>query len=287
MSTFMPLLEANRNIIQEIPRKTFQYGSTDRHKLDVYYPITPSSTGKTQILVWLYGGGFVTGERQLPAPADLGYATVGSFFAHRGFIVIIPDYRLAPSTIFPGAAEDVRDAVLWVKNNPQHLTTSTTPGPTTSGIFLMGHSAGAVHALASILLYQTPGATLPITGLILHAGMHHWDNLDRKNPFFEIVAQHYGGAEHMNERSSLGLLRAASAATLKMLPRILLVVAEKEPEWVLKIDKDFGRELEATTGRKPTSLVAPGHNHISPYWSLSSGQGESWAGEVIAWMKLE
>ncbi|KAG6867504.1 hypothetical protein C0993_001913, partial [Termitomyces sp. T159_Od127] len=31
-AAFVPLLEANRTKIQEIPRKTFQYGSTDRHK---------------------------------------------------------------------------------------------------------------------------------------------------------------------------------------------------------------------------------------------------------------
>ncbi|KAG6870995.1 hypothetical protein C0992_011970 [Termitomyces sp. T32_za158] len=154
----------------------------------------------------------------------------------------------------------------------------------------MGHSAGAVHAFASILLPQTPKATsllLNITGLILHAGAHHWEDLDPSLPFFGIVAQHYGGAEHMNERSSLGLLRDASAATLEMLPRILLIVAEKEPGWLLKGNDDFETALKTITGKKPASLVALGHNHISPNWALSSGQGESWAEDVIAWMKLE
>ncbi|KAG6863424.1 hypothetical protein C0993_011493 [Termitomyces sp. T159_Od127] len=307
-AAFVPLLEANRTKIQEIPRKTFQYGSTDRHQvcsldftngsepqchlqLDVYYPIAPSTTGKTQILVWVYGGGFVTGERQLPAPLDLVYATVGSFFARRGFIVIIPDYRLAPSTIFPGAAEDVRDAILWAIQKPHYLTTSTTPGPDTKGIFLMGHSAGAVHAFASILIppiLEAPEVTLPlsnIAGIILHAGVHQWEGFDPSFFFFEVVAQHYGGVEHMNKRSSLGLLRDASAATLAMLPRILIVVAEKEPDWILKINEDFKRELEAITGKKPTSLVALGHNHISPNLALSSGQGERWGEDVIAWIR--
>lgn len=306
MATFLPLLEANRTKIQEIPRETFQYGPTDRHQvynptlsmhqshlkkcysqLDVYYPITPSTTGKTQILVWVYGGGFVSGERRLPAPADLVYATVGSFFAHRGFIVVIPDYRLAPSTIFPGAAEDVRDAILWIIKNPQCLTTPTTPKPDTKGIFLMGHSAGAIHAFASIILPPTPEATLlpRIAGLILHAGVHQWKDLDPSLPFFKIVAQHYGGAEHMNQRSSFGLLRDASASTLAMLPRTLLVLAEMEPEWLLKSNEGFGRALEASSGKKSALLVAKGHNHISPNLALSSGQGEKWAEDVIAWIK--
>ena len=57
-------------------------------QLDVYYPIAPSTSGKTQILVWVYGGGFITGARQMPAPMDLGYACVGAYFARRGFIVL-------------------------------------------------------------------------------------------------------------------------------------------------------------------------------------------------------
>ncbi|KAG6860477.1 hypothetical protein C0995_010683 [Termitomyces sp. Mi166 len=289
LGAFIPLLEANRTKIQEIPKKTFQYGPTDRHQLDVYYPITPSTTegGKTQILVWIYGGGFVTGDRQMAAPANLGYANLGSFFAHRGFIVIIPDYRLAPSTIFPGAAEDVRDAILWVIKNPHHLTTPTTPRPDTEGIFLMGHSAGAIHAFASLLLPTPESAVLlpSIVGLILHAGVHDWKDLDRSNPFYEIVVQHYGGAEHLNQRSSLGLLRSASAATIAALPRTLLVVAEKEPEWILKDNEAFAKVLETKTGQKPASFVALGHNHVSPNWAVSSGQGESWAEDVIAWMR--
>ncbi|KAG6834885.1 hypothetical protein H0H93_006655, partial [Arthromyces matolae] len=154
IGAFVPLLEANRAKIEEIPRKSFQYGPTDRHQLDVYYPID-STAKKSQILVWVYGGGFVTGSRRMDPPADLGYASVGSYFAHRGFIVIIPDYRLAPNTIFPGAAEDVRDSILWAIKHPENLSTPSTPNPDTQNIFLMGHSAGAVHAFASLLLPET------------------------------------------------------------------------------------------------------------------------------------
>ncbi|KAG6806417.1 hypothetical protein H0H92_011429, partial [Tricholoma furcatifolium] len=87
LKAFIPLLEVNRAKIEEIPRKTFQYGYTDRHKLDVYYPLVPSDSGKTSILVWVYGGSFVTGNRRMPPPNDMGYMALGSFFARRGFIV--------------------------------------------------------------------------------------------------------------------------------------------------------------------------------------------------------
>ncbi|KAG6856969.1 hypothetical protein H0H87_011639 [Tephrocybe sp. NHM501043] len=288
VGAFTPLLEANRASIQEIPKKTFQYGPTDRHQLDVYYPITPSTTGKAQILVWIYGGGFVTGERQMPAPADLVYASVGSFFAHNGFIVIIPDYRLSPTTVFPGAAEDVRDATLWAIKNPQYLTSPTTPNPDTNSIFLMGHSAGAVHAFASLILPKSPESAvlLPsIAGLILHAGAHHLEDFDRKDPWYAIAAQHYSGEEGLIANSSIGLLRSASDDTIADLPRTLLVAAEWEPEWLLKSCDDFGEALEARTGKKVVRIVAKGHNHLSPNWAAGTGQGEEWAKEVIAWMR--
>ncbi|KAG6856968.1 hypothetical protein H0H87_011638 [Tephrocybe sp. NHM501043] len=287
VGAFIPLLEANRAKIQEIPRKTFSYGLTERHQLDVYYPTIPSETGKTQILVWVYGGGFVTGERQMPPPADLGYACVGSFFAHRGFIVVIPDYRLAPETIFPGAAEDVRDAIQWTIKNSEQLTTATTPSPDTSAIFLMGHSAGAVHSFAALTIPETPSsATLlsSIAGMILHAGVHNFEDAE-SNDFYGIAVQHYGGKEGLIASSSIGLLRSASDDTIAALPRTLLVTAEWEPEWLLKMCDDFGEALEARTGNKYASIVAKGHNHLSPNWAVGTGQGEEWAEEVVAWIR--
>ncbi|KAG6807372.1 hypothetical protein H0H92_007800 [Tricholoma furcatifolium] len=286
LQAFIPLLEANRAKIEEIPRKTFQYGLTERHKLDVYYPLTPSESGKTSILIWVYGGGFVTGDRQLPPPRDMGYMALGSFFARRGFIVVIPDYRLAPATIFPGAAEDVRNAILWTIKNVNQLTTPTTPSPDAKNIFLMGHSAGATHIYSSLLIPETPETAIvrpSIAGAIYHAGASKFD--DPANPLYEIAAQHYGGAEFLKERALMGLVRNAPEAAIVALPRTLIVVGEWEPEWILKDADEFREALEKRTGEKVEKFVAKGHNHISYNFSLGSGQGEEWAEDVIAWIR--
>ncbi|KAF5375831.1 hypothetical protein D9615_008233 [Tricholomella constricta] len=288
IGAFIPLLEERRAEIQEIPRKTFKYGPTDRHQLDVYYPIAPNPSGTTQILVWIYGGGFATGERQMKAPADLGYACVGAYFARRGFIVIIPDYRLSPETVFPGGAEDVRDSVLWAIKNPEHLTTSTTPNPDTKGIFLMGHSAGAVHAFTVLVLPETPESAIvrpSIAGAILCAGVQHYDGLGPDNLMLTCAVHYY--AEGVEKNAPRELLRRASDATVAALPRTVLVVAEREPEWLLKVNDDFAEELEARTGVKPAKVVAKGHNHLSTNWALGTGQGETWAEDVIAWIKQD
>ncbi|KAF8063383.1 Alpha/Beta hydrolase protein [Lyophyllum atratum] len=288
VAAFLPLLEEKRSEISEIPRKTFKYGSTDRHQLDVYYPLTPSASEKTQILVWVYGGGFVTGERQLSPPADLLYACVGAYFARRGFVVVIPDYRLVPDALFPGAAEDVRDAVLWVIKNPENLTTPTTPNPDTKAIFLMGHSAGAVHSFTALVLPETAETTAlrpSIAGAILCAGAHHFEGLDADDGMHGIVNQLWGGPDGVKEKATMGLLRDASDATVAALPRVVLVVAEREPEWLLTAGDDFGEALRARTGKAPVKIVAQGHNHISGHAALGTGQGETWAEEVIAWIE--
>ncbi|GLB41877.1 putative carboxylesterase family protein [Lyophyllum shimeji] len=283
---FLPFLEEKRAQIQGIPRKAFKYGPTDRHHLDVYYPIgAPHASGKTPILFWVYGGGFTTGARRMAAPMDLGYACVGAFFARRGFLVIIPDYRLFPDAVFPGAVEDVRAAILWTIDNPAHLTTPSSPHPDTEQIFVMGHSAGATHVISALLLPSTPHEwRARIAGAILCAGAHHFDALDPEHETQAVVEQLYGGKKGVKENEPMGLLRRADDATVAALPRMVLVVAENEPQWLHKASDDFAVALEARTGEKPSKIVARGHNHISVNWALSTGQGETWAEDVIAWI---
>ncbi|KAK0229444.1 hypothetical protein EDD85DRAFT_939754 [Armillaria nabsnona] len=71
---------------------------------------------------------------------------LGSFFATRGFVTVVPDYRIVDSSAqFPGAAQDVRDAMQWIVDN--------FPFPD-SVIFVLGHSAGAMNMFTdSIRLY--------------------------------------------------------------------------------------------------------------------------------------
>ncbi|PBK87791.1 hypothetical protein ARMGADRAFT_1121378 [Armillaria gallica] len=97
LNAFLPILEAKRASIQKTTRESHQYGPTVRHTLDVYYP--PTTRPDIPILVFSYGGGFYMGGRTLPAPADIIYHNLGSFFATRGFVAIVPDYRLVDSLV--------------------------------------------------------------------------------------------------------------------------------------------------------------------------------------------
>ena len=55
-------------------------------QLDVYYPepATVSPDKPVPVLFFIYGGGFVNGDRKMAPPFDLAYTNVGVFFAKRG-----------------------------------------------------------------------------------------------------------------------------------------------------------------------------------------------------------
>lgn len=117
-------------------------------QLDVFYP-EPSTDGKKPpILIYIYGGGLTSGERTLNAPLDLVYRNCGAFFASRGILTVIPDYRLAPQAVYPEPVEDIRDAFRYVVANLGEVGDA-------SHVFLTGHSAGGT-LLLSMFLSESP-----------------------------------------------------------------------------------------------------------------------------------
>jgi acetyl esterase/lipase len=108
-----------------------RYGAGERHLLDVYRPKT--GAGQAPVIVFFYGGNWVSGERQQ-------YAFVGRALAARGFVVVVPDYRLYPQVSYPAFLDDAAQAVAWTERTIAHY------GGNPRQVFLMGHSAGAYNA---------------------------------------------------------------------------------------------------------------------------------------------
>ncbi len=113
------------------------FGPQDRQKLDIWVPTAPSKTPR-DVIVFFYGGSWNSGDREL-------YGFVGRALAARGYIVVLPDYRLVPEVRFPGFVEDGAAAVAWVEKN------IATHGGNPARIHLSGHSAGA-HIAALLTL---------------------------------------------------------------------------------------------------------------------------------------
>jgi acetyl esterase/lipase len=108
------------------------YGADPRQKLDVWAPRT-AGKAPLPVVIFFYGGGWVDGAR-----GDYGFA--GAAFASKGFIAILPDYRLVPQARFPAFVEDGALAVKWARDHAAQF------GGDPKRITLAGHSAGGYIA---------------------------------------------------------------------------------------------------------------------------------------------
>jgi acetyl esterase/lipase len=108
------------------------YGPEPRQKLDVYVP--RRQAGGAPVAVFFYGGSWDSGRRQ-------DYNWVGRALASRGFVTLVPDYRLYPQVRYPDFLEDGALAVRWAAEHAARY------GGDPRRIVLVGHSAGAYNAV--------------------------------------------------------------------------------------------------------------------------------------------
>lgn len=118
-------------------------------QLDVYQP---ADAHKAPVIVFFWGGRWEDGHKSM-------YRFVGAELASKGFVVVIPNYRLYPQVKFPSFIDDSARAVAWTH---AHIDAY---GGSAQKIVLMGHSAGAYNA-----------AMLALNPAYLHAvgGSRHW-----------------------------------------------------------------------------------------------------------------
>lgn len=112
------------------------YGELRRQRFDVYVP--DDLAAPAPVVVFLYGGRWDSGSKD-------DYLFVGQALASRGFVTVIPDYRLYPEVRFPDFVEDGAAALARVEERIGEF------GGDPARIHVMGHSAGA-HIAALLAL---------------------------------------------------------------------------------------------------------------------------------------
>lgn len=162
LDTVMPHDPDARQVAEAI-----RYGPKDRQVLDVYAP--EPAPASAPVVVFVYGGGWNSGRRE-----DYGF--VGRALASRGFVTVIPDYRLVPEVRYPAFVADAADAVRWTYGNVGAY------GGDPARIGVAGHSAGAYTAimLGTAPPYVAPedGEPLPIDAVAGLAGPYDFLPLD-------------------------------------------------------------------------------------------------------------
>jgi len=228
-----------------------KYGVADRNLLDVFVSDTQSS--QRPVLIFVHAGGFVGGDKRTGDSPF--YDNVMLWAVKNGFVGVNTTYRLAPQSPWPAAAEDLAAAVQWVSDN------IASRGGDPARVFLMGHSAGAVHVATYVShpeFQKVKGGGL--AGAILVSGIYDLNGEaagDSEKAYFGTDPSLYAG------RSSLPGLQAAK------LP-LMIAAAELDPPRFIQ-QFELLKEAACKAGQGcPRAIVLPQHSHMSEVYAINT-----------------
>lgn len=115
-----------------------------------------ASAGRSPVLVYFHGGGWVIGDLD-------SHDGICREMAHRsGAAVVAVDYRLAPENPFPAAVDDCFAAVTWVAENARAL------GVDAGRISVGGDSAGGTLAVVTAMLAKEARAPELVSQVLVY-----------------------------------------------------------------------------------------------------------------------
>lgn len=242
-------------------RRDIKYGSDARHLLDI------ATVGKTQgeakpVLIFVHGGGFVRGDRITISPF---YSNVPTWAARNGFVGVSMTYRLAPQHKWPAGRDDVALAVQWVQKNIAQY------GGDPNRIFVMGHSAGAVHVATYAAMLADKGEA-PIAGAIMVSGI------------FEFDAKQMTKSDNVYLGGNAANLKAASSihSLDKRKFPLLIVYGELDPPYFVKQSQHVWQTI-CDKGKCPKFVGLKDHSHISETYAIGT-KDVSLTSEILAFV---
>ena len=232
--------------------RDLKYGPAERNQLDVF---TPEATSPARpVLIFVHGGGFVRGDKRGPNASPF-YDNIMLWAVKNGFVGVNVTYRLAPASPWPAGPEDLGLAVQWVAQN------IGAHGGEASRVFLMGHSAGAVHVASYVShpqFFKVKDGGLK--GAIMVSGIYQLSAETIGEPekiYFGTDPSLYA------ERSSLQGLASSKIP-------LMITAAELDPP-------AFGAQLElvkAATCKGANgcarTLMLPQHSHMSEVYAINT-----------------
>jgi acetyl esterase/lipase len=179
-----------------------------------------------------------------------------------GCVVVAPDYRLAPETIFPGAVEDCYAALKWLYANAAELGGDrdriaiggeSAGGGLTAALALLARDRGEVPIIHQQLIYpmlddRSPSSTHPYTGEF------GWTRERNRFGWAALLGHAPGGPD------TSPYAAAARAETLAGLPPTFIGVGSLD----LFLEENVAYAMRLTEAGVPVELhVYPGAFHGS------------------------
>ena len=242
-----------------------KYGTADRHLLDVFTPEASSSA--RPVLIFIHGGAFTAGNKR--APGSPFYDNIMLWAVKNGFVGVNATYRLAPQSLWPAAAEDLAAVVAWVSGKIGER------GGDPKRIYLMGHSAGAVHVANYVShpeFHKVRDGGL--AGAVMVSGIYDLTASPLGDP--EIA---YFGSDpsRYTERSSLQGLVATRTP-------LMIAAAELDPP---RFVEQFELMKQASCKRPngcARAMMVPQHSHMSEVYAVNTADGRL-TDEILAFVK--
>lgn len=122
--------------------KNVVYGPLERQRLDVWRMSTTPL--HAPVVLYIHGGSWMMGNKR-----EQGRPMLHEF-VRRGWIAVVPNYRLAPRHPWPAQIEDVTRSLAWVKKN------AATYGGDPERVVVAGGSAGGQLAALLALSEHDP-----------------------------------------------------------------------------------------------------------------------------------
>lgn len=281
---YADLLKARANDIKQATVETHAYGADPRQQLDLYKAAT---VGSAPIFVFVYGGGFVNGDKVVKGiPEGLAYTNLGQFFSSKfGFETVVMDYRLiAHGASYPSGGDDLDGVMKWIQRRYHGSKRE---------VFVMGNSAGGIHACTWLLedkfrdsrsdLIAGSGG-LKLVGVITLGAAFTFRHSAKG--LIEAVSKYLG--PEVDKVSPLGRierLKASGELSEGTWPRLLILDSELDPEDILQSSQDALAVLKSVGNITVKYRNLKGHNHISPPLALGTGivAEEAWGFEVGRW----
>lgn len=165
-------------------QNSLSYAPGDKDALlDIYS--SPDAQAPQPAVVWVHGGGFISGSR-----SDLsGYLQI---LASRGFVTVGIDYTTAPEARFPTPLRQTNQALAYILSNANRFNIDP------SQIFLAGDSAGAQIAAQTALIISDPSysrrlgidpgmQSAALRGIVLFCGPYDPSTMNFEGPFGDFM----------------------------------------------------------------------------------------------------
>lgn len=233
------------------------------------YEFKPSHTPDTDAaLLWLHGGGYISGHGQ-----DLWF---GALFAERaGVRVFSVHYRLAPEFPFPAARDDAWNALKWLAAESDSL------GVNPARISLGGASAGAGLTAGLAIYNRDQSGPAVAFQLLLYPMLDHQHDTPSGRlsvPFWTRSNSLAAWDMYLNSKPPEASSVPATTTDLTDLPPTFLTVGEAD----IFLDEVcvFAKQL-SQSGVQSTLLTYPGVFHAAERQGYATPIGRQMVNDYV------